>query len=111
MAVCITMYNEEVEELKTTIRGVISNYNELRADPDMKYKKEDMLVFLICDGYDRITQQFKEFAAQKGFFDEQLLIDKGFMAQDRGGKWKMKDMRDLMDKRVEKVPLNIIHMF
>lgn len=32
------------------------------------------------------------------------------MDQDREGKWKMKDMRDLMDPGA-KVPLNCIHMF
>lgn len=33
------------------------------------------------------------------------------MDTDREGKWKMKDMRDLMDPDVEKLPLNCIHMF
>src|SRR5438105_9841272 len=111
MAVCITMYNEAIDELKTTIRGVISNYNELRADPKLKYKKEDMLVFLICDGYENITPEFKAFAKAKGFFDEEVLKSKGFMTEGRGGNLKMKDMRDLMDKGTEKIPLNIIHMF
>ncbi len=32
------------------------------------------------------------------------------MDQDREGKWKMKDMRDLMEPGA-KVPLNCIHMF
>jgi hypothetical protein len=124
MAVCITMYNEDIEELQTTIKGVISNYNELRADENLKYnkkgkksrkrlfKKEDMVVFLICDGYERINDKFKQFAAAKGFFDEDLLKDKGFMCQDKETKkWKMKEMRDVMDEGVENVPLNILHMF
>ena len=33
------------------------------------------------------------------------------MKKNRDGIWKMKDMRDLMDPGVEKVPQNIIHMF
>jgi hypothetical protein len=32
LAVCITMYNEDEEELKRTLSGVINNYNELRLD-------------------------------------------------------------------------------
>lgn len=32
------------------------------------------------------------------------------MDQDREGKWKMKDIRDVMAPGV-KVPLNFIHMF
>ena len=33
MAVCITMYNEDVSELKQTLSGAIQNYNELCNDP------------------------------------------------------------------------------
>lgn len=33
------------------------------------------------------------------------------MVRDRQGKLKMKDMADLMDDGVKKVPLNCIHMF
>jgi hypothetical protein len=33
------MYNEEEKELKETLRGVIHNYNELRADTDLDFKK------------------------------------------------------------------------
>jgi len=32
LAVCITMYNEEVVELKATLKGLIHNYNCLRAE-------------------------------------------------------------------------------
>ncbi len=31
--------------------GVLHNYNELRMDKDLNFKKEDFVVFLICDGY------------------------------------------------------------
>jgi hypothetical protein len=62
VAVCITMYNEDEGELKTTLKGVIHNYNELRLDPTLDFKKEDLVVFLICDGYDRIPESFKKFA-------------------------------------------------
>jgi hypothetical protein len=37
MAVCITMYNEKEDELITTLRGVIHNYNELRNDKSLKF--------------------------------------------------------------------------
>ena len=40
-----------------------------------------------------------------------LLIEKNFLKQDRDGKWKMKDIRDVMDKNVENIPSNFIHMF
>ena len=33
LAVCITMYNENEEELKTTMKGVMQNYNAMYLDP------------------------------------------------------------------------------
>jgi len=64
LAVCITMYNEDEAELKTTLTGVIHNYNELRLDETLEFKKEDLVVFLICDGYDRIPETFRKFATE-----------------------------------------------
>ncbi len=36
LAVCITMYNENEEELRFTLRGLIQNYNILHTDPGVK---------------------------------------------------------------------------
>jgi hypothetical protein len=79
LAVCITMYNENEQELKNTLTGVIHNYNELRIDKSLDLKKEDFVVFLICDGYDRIPESFKRYASEKQFFDIDVLIQKGFL--------------------------------
>ena len=38
MAVCITMYNENEEELKYTMRGVLQNYNAMYLDPVTKMR-------------------------------------------------------------------------
>ena len=35
LAVCITMYNEDEEQLKYTIAGVLENYNELKQDEEI----------------------------------------------------------------------------
>ena len=86
------MYNEDVEELKSTLRGVLHNYNELRGDPTLEFKKEDFVVFLIVDGFDKLTDEFKKIATEKGFLDESVLRKKGFMERDKRNKklWKMK---------------------
>lgn len=73
IAICITMYNEHVSELKTTLKGIIHNYNCFRADKDYNIKKDDFSIFIICDGYDRIPDCFKELARAKGFLDETIL--------------------------------------
>lgn len=65
LAVCITMYNENEEELKRTLTGVLQNYNELRCDKELDFKKEDFIVFLVCDGYDRIPDSFRKYAKEK----------------------------------------------
>jgi hypothetical protein len=105
------MYNEDEAELKQTLTGVLHNYNELRADPTVPFMKHDFVVFLIADGYAGLTENFKKYATDMGFYDEEILKEGGFMEDDRNGKWKMKDMTVIMDKSAKKVPLNIIHMF
>jgi len=72
------------------------------------------LIFIVCDGYDRIPDCFKKLAHEKGFLDESILEAKGFATRDdRTGKLKMKPLRDVMDKSVkdENVPNNLLHVF
>lgn len=38
LAVCITMYNEDECELKTTMSGVLQNYNAMYLDPAVKLR-------------------------------------------------------------------------
>ena len=64
LAVCITMYNEDESELKTTMSGVLQNYNAMYLDPAVKLRQEDMVVVCVCDGYDRITEKFKAYATE-----------------------------------------------
>ena len=113
MAVCITMFNEEEAELKTTLKGLLHNYNCLKLDKKHKFTKDDFLVVVICDGYDNLSESLKSFARKKKFLDEEVLFQKGFMTGNRDGKWKMKNMRDVMDPGVdqENVPSNILHCF
>ena len=63
MAICITMYNENEQELKNTLRGIIHNYNCFRTkveeDDKTKLNKDDFCVTIICDGYDNIPESFK----------------------------------------------------
>jgi len=70
MAVCVTMYNENESELKTTLKGLLHNYNCFRADEDYKFTKDDFPIFIVCDGYDNIPKTFKDLARSKGFLDE-----------------------------------------
>jgi len=42
-------------------------------DPDIKMRQQELVVVLVCDGYDKITDSFKKFAKENKFFDEELL--------------------------------------
>ena len=53
------MYNEDENELKTTLKGVIHNYNCFRGDEKFGYTKDDFIIFIVCDGYDKIPESFK----------------------------------------------------
>lgn len=58
------MYNENEQELKDTIKGLLENYNEMRNDRELNFKRDDMVVFLIADGYDKLSASFKNFASE-----------------------------------------------
>ena len=64
------MYNEEVEELKQTLEGVMYNYSYLCRDPSLDFQEQDILVVLVCDGFDKVSKTFKELSTQKKFYDE-----------------------------------------
>lgn len=64
LMVCITMYNEDEKELQTTLAGLLHNYNCFKLDEQLKFTKDDFLVCVIVDGYDKIPESFKERARQ-----------------------------------------------
>jgi hypothetical protein len=48
------MYNEDVAEFKFTMRGVLQNIEALCQDPKIQMKKNDVVVVLCCDGFEKI---------------------------------------------------------
>lgn len=59
MAICVTMYNEDETELRNTLRGLIQNYNTLKTNPKTNFSKDDFVVTVVCDGYDKMPESFK----------------------------------------------------
>jgi hypothetical protein len=74
-------------------------------------RKPDMIVVCVCDGFDKIPESFRKYATKKQFLDVDILLQKGFMTQDRDGELKMKTMEEIVGKNVKKVPKNIVHLF
>lgn len=64
LAVCITMYNENEEELKTTIAGVLQNYNAMNMDPNINMRQQDIIIVCVVDGYEKIPESFKKYATE-----------------------------------------------
>lgn len=58
------MYNENENELKTTMRGILQNYNAMYLDPQIKMRQKDMIVVCVCDGFDKVPESFKKYATQ-----------------------------------------------
>lgn len=113
MAVCITMYNEGEHELQNTLRGLLQNYNALKKNPKTNFSKDDFVVCVVCDGYDKIPESFKAFARQKKFLDEEVMVERDFMVHCKDNKYRMRSLFDIMDSDVpkEEVPDNLLHIF
>jgi lipoate synthase len=62
---------------------------------------------VVVDGYARIPESLKRFARSKGFLDEKILVDQGFMTC-ADGTFAMRNLSDLCDA-VQ--PPNILHCF
>ena len=38
------------------MRGILEGYGKLQSDPDLEFEQDNLVVCLICDGYDRISK-------------------------------------------------------
>ena len=88
----------------------MQNYNALKLGDQTKFSKDDFLVVVVVDGYERIPESFKKFARERKFLDEDILVNKGYMTKDKEGNFKMKNMPQIMDEDV-KAPDNVLHVF
>ena len=59
-------------------------------DPDVEFSASDMVIVVVCDGFEQITEEFKKYALKYKLMDQRVLEKKGFYVHDnRSGKWKM----------------------
>jgi len=73
------MYNEDDDLFKITLSGVIQNFNVMTMDDGLKFTGQDMVVCLVCDGFDKIPTEMKDYMRRHKLFDERILQEKGFM--------------------------------
>ena len=67
------MYNENESELKTTLEGVIQNYNVMYSDKKIGMRQQDIVVVCVCDGFDKIPQSIKDYATKHKFLNMDYL--------------------------------------
>ena len=67
------MYNEGKDLLQLTLRGVIQNYNAMFSNDELAMKRDDMVVVVICDGYEKLDEGFKKWARTHKLMDERKL--------------------------------------
>ena len=73
LMVCVTMYNEDVFEFKQTMRGVLQNFEAMCQDPQIKMKKNDFVLVLICDGIAKIPQTMIDYLVELKALDLKVL--------------------------------------
>lgn len=75
-------------------------------------KKNDLIVVLCCDGFEKIPQSFIDYLTERKALDGKLLADKGFAKWDEStGRYKMRPIEEFMDPGLESYPNNLLHTF
>eukprot|EP01138_Halocafeteria_seosinensis_P007332 gb/GECG01007496.1/.p1 GENE.gb/GECG01007496.1/~~gb/GECG01007496.1/.p1 ORF type:complete len:2327 (+),score=325.61 gb/GECG01007496.1/:1-6981(+) len=69
--VCITMYNEDADELSRTLRGIAGNLTHLEA---IGIPWTDVLVCIVVDGRHKMNNFTKEYLKEMHAYDEDLII-------------------------------------
>lgn len=109
----ITMYNEDETELQFSMEGVVRNHAQLCKDERFNFGDDELMVVVLCDGYEKIPQSFKTFATDDGLFDENILMQNGYMRSE-GGKTKMVPVREVnafMESKDAPQAPNYLHLF
>lgn len=78
LAICITMYNEEIKELQDTMYGVVRSVSHL-CSKDLS--SDQIAVFLISDGLDKMPEEFLKQGETIGFFRRKRLLDSGYLTE------------------------------
>ena len=61
------------------------NYSYLCHDASLDFQERDIMVVLVCDGFDKLSKEFKEFAREKQFYDEEQMKRGSFLKTNSEG--------------------------
>ncbi len=117
LMIVITMYNENVKELKDSIVGLQLAIKELIA---YGLKKEEIAVFLIADGYAKLTQDFLNEMTKQNLYDESKIKPDEYFKMTNGKRVDFQPgfnftaeekKRQDQDKSGLKLTNNVCHLF
>lgn len=70
-----------------------------------------MFAVIICDGHAKIPKSFQKYARDLGFFDDQVLIEEGYM-KFIDGEVQMRTMGEIFEGfSSAQAPENFLHLF
>lgn len=81
LTICITIYNEKWEQVCESLVGIFRAYYEL-VHMDETYK-DRVSVYLICDGIDKVSDEFLAAASKAKIYDENRLKEKAFSVKEK----------------------------
>ena len=69
-------------------------------DEHLRYQCRDMVVVLVCDGYEHIKSDMVEYLQKFELFTRKILTSKQYMQESdyEEGKYEMKPIRDIMER-------------
>jgi cellulose synthase/poly-beta-1,6-N-acetylglucosamine synthase-like glycosyltransferase len=74
--ICVTMYNEDEDELHSTLKAIARNiYFCSNLELDNPYRKDwrEVAVVIVSDGREKVNGSTKNYASRHGFFDEDTI--------------------------------------
>ena len=106
--ICITMYGEEFSELIKTMTGIIKYVGE-QQNNDSAVTADEILVFLVCDGFDHVKPEFKEKLKELSLYDENKINEEDLCRKE--GKLSVNQNKYESNPSEEAVLNNCVHCF
>jgi chitin synthase len=107
--IVITMYNEDMQEFRDSMKGIIKALGELVI---AGIHPEEVTIFLVADGYSPLKKVFLDQMHEFGFYDESKVDSSKYFLQDDKGK---RDFQSTLkftpyEKSLEPIG-NVCHLF
>ena len=119
LAICITLYNEDVIEFKATMRGILRALHEFYNCMEEPLLMEEIAIFFIADGLEGMNQQLLNFLWVKDWINLDMI-----MKEQSKNKWYIQNTEDeehpyefsknlyFEDNEKAKLPRqNVVHLF